>query len=177
MQYNICSTVYTVNILPSKQWTELIELFCKYRVSGQIIEFMKKVIQTVLLRQKEARIEKRWRVWTAKQYVIYTVYFKSSKTSNRFLVVYKRQFTGSEASWSGLTGSGASRTAVQVGCLGKVMLGAGVVATARFPGLLTAGIATRQSMCRIGYRLPGPLVWAGHLHGIQRVDVVHDNPS
>ena len=46
------------------------------------------------------------------------------------------------------------------------MLGTGAVEAARLPGLSTAGIATRQSVCGIGYRLLGPLVRADHLHGI-----------
>ena len=62
------------------------------------------------------------------------------------------------------------------GCRRKVRLGTGVVTASGLPGLSTARIATRRSMCGIGYRLPGPLVRAGHLHGIERVGV-HDNPN
>ena len=144
------------------------------RAIGKKTHFLPIVL---LRRQKGACIKKRRRVWIAKQYVICTVYFKSTETSNRFLVMYKWRFTGSEASWSGLTGSGASRMVVQVGSLGKVMLGTGVVVAARLPELSTAGKATRQSVCGIGYRLPGPLVQADHLHCIKRVDGIHNNPN
>ena len=71
----------------------------------------------------------------------------------------------------------SSRTAVQVGASRKVMLEAGVVVAARLPGLSTADKTTRQFMCGIGYRLPVPLVRAGPLYGIERVDGVHDNPN
>ena len=45
------------------------------------------------------------------------------------------------------------------------------------PGLSTAGQATRQSVWGMGYSLPVPLILADHLHGIEQVDGVHDNPN
>ena len=72
--------------------------------------------------------------------------------------------------------SGARERRYRWDALRKVMLGAGGSGSCASSWTFNCRQDTRQSVCGIGYRLPGPLVRAGHLHGIEQVDGVHDNP-
>ena len=119
----------------------------------------------LLRRQKEVRNEKHRWVWSINQYVVCTIYFMTSKTSNKFLVIYKRQFTGKEPLRSGL-GLWSFKEVGLVVLKGYVRRRFTVRV---YSSKVDRGQIKRVSVCRWVTRHPGPLVRAGILYGIEQV--------